>query len=211
MKITKVESIPYGIPVKGFADAYTSFTHSNAVLIKLFTDDGIIGFGEACAWEPEFYGESFESIHAMIMNYAAPKIIGEDPFNINRIMKILDQELARITCVKEGIDLALHDLLGKALNIPVYQLLGGKFRDKIPVASEIGIDKPKIMAESAEKVLGMGINVIKIKGSNEKELDIARIKAVRDAVGPDIALRLDPNAAWNTISTISIMLSLIHI
>ena len=141
----------------------------------------------------------------MIMNYAAPKIIGEDPFNINRIMKILDQELARITCVKEGIDLALHDLVGKALNIPVYQLLGGKFRDKIPVASEIGIDKPKIMAESAEKVLGMGINVIKIKGSNEKELDIARIKAVRDAVGPDIALRLDPNAAWNTISTISIM------
>ena len=77
MKITKVESIPYGIPVKGFADAYTSFTHSNAVLIKLFTDDGIIGFGEACAWEPEFYGESFESIHAMIMNYAAPKIIGD--------------------------------------------------------------------------------------------------------------------------------------
>ena len=125
MKITKVESIPYGIHVKGFADAYTYFTHSNAVLIKLFTDDGIIGFGEACAWEPEFYGESFESIHAMIMNYAAPKIIGEDPFNINRIMKILDQELARITCVKEGIDLAMHDLVGKALNIPVYQLLGG--------------------------------------------------------------------------------------
>ncbi|MBD73563.1 MAG: hypothetical protein CMG42_05085 [Candidatus Marinimicrobia bacterium] len=205
MKIVKLESIPYGIPVKGFADAYTSFTHSNAVLIKLYTDDGIIGFGEACAWEPEFYGESFESIHAMIMNYAAPKIIGEDPFNINRIMKILDQELARITCVKEGIDLALHDLVGKALNIPVYQVLGGKFRDKIPVASEIGIDKPAIMAESAEKVLEMGINVIKIKGSNEKELDIARIKTVRDAVGPDIALRLDPNAAWDTISTISIM------
>ena len=157
MKITKVESIPYGIPVKGFADAYTSFTHSNAVLIKLFTDDGIIGFGEACAWEPEFYGESFESIHAMIMNYAAPKIIGENPFNINRIMKILDQELARITCVKEGIDLALHDLVGKALNIPVYQLLGGKFRDKIPVASEIGIDNPKRMAESALKVLVMGM------------------------------------------------------
>ena len=205
MRIEKVESIPYGIPVKGFADAYTSFTHSNAVLIKLYTDDGVIGLGEACAWEPEFYGESYESIHAMIMNYAAPKIIGEDPFNINRIMKILDQELARITCVKEGIDLALHDLVGKALNVPVFQLLGGKFRDKVPVASEIGIDTPSVMAESAEKVLGMGIKVIKIKGSNEKELDIARIKAVREAVGPDIPLRLDPNAAWDTISTINIM------
>jgi muconate cycloisomerase len=205
MKIKKVESIPYGIPVKNFADAYTSFTQSNAVLIKLFTDEDIIGIGEACAWEPEFYGESFESIHAMITNYVAPKIIGENPFDINRIMALLDQEMARITCVKEGIDLALHDLVGKALNVPVYQLLGGKFRDKVPVASEIGIDTPNEMAESAEKVLSMGIKVIKIKGSNEKELDIARIKAVREAVGPDIALRLDPNAAWDTISTINIM------
>jgi len=205
MKIVKVESIPYGIPVRGFADAYTSFSHSNAVLIKIYTDEGVTGIGEACAWEPEFYGESFESIHAMIMNYAAPKIVGEDPFNINRIMKILDQELARITCVKEGIDIALHDLVGKALNIPVYQLLGGKFRNKIPVASEIGIDNPRRMAESALKVLDMGINVIKIKGSSEKELDIDRIKAVREAVGIDIPLRLDPNAAWDTISTIRIM------
>ncbi len=205
MKIVKLESIPYGIPVKGFADAYTSFSHSNAVLIKIHTDDGIVGLGEACAWEPEFYGESFESIHAMITNYVAPKIIGLDPFNINNIMLILDQELAKITCVKEGIDLALHDLVGKALNIPVYKLLGGKFRDQIPVASEIGIDDPKKMGQNALEVLNMGIGVIKIKGSNERELDIDRIQSVRDAVGPDVPLRLDPNAAWDTISTIKIM------
>ena len=77
MRIEKVESIPYGIPVKGFADAYTSFTHSNAVLIKLYTDDGVIGLGEACAWEPEFYGESYESIHAMIMKEGSRKTISK--------------------------------------------------------------------------------------------------------------------------------------
>ena len=205
MKIVKLESIPYGIPVKGFADAYTSFSHSNAVLIKIHTDDGIVGLGEACAWEPEFYGESFESIHAMIIKYVAPKIIGQDPFNINKIMLMLDQELARITCVKEGIDLALHDLVGKALNIPVYQLLGGKFRDRIPVASEIGIDNPIEMGKNARRVLEMGISVIKIKGSSERELDIDRIHSVRESVGPDVPLRLDPNAAWDTMSTIRIM------
>ena len=205
MKIVKLESIPYGIPVKGFADAYTSFSHSNAVLVKLHTDEGIVGIGEACAWEPEFYGESFETIHAMNLNYVAPKIIGQDPFNINKILLMLDQELARITCVKEGIDLALHDLVGKALNIPVYKLLGGKFRDQIPVASEIGIDEPTKMGQNAKEVLEMGIGVIKIKGSNEKELDIDRIQAVREAVGAKIPLRLDPNAAWDTISTIKIM------
>ena len=84
-------------------------------------------------------------------------------------------------------------------------MLGGKFRDRIPVASEIGIDEPEKMGQNAKEVLEMGIGVIKIKGSNERELDIDRIQAVREAVGPKVPLRLDPNAAWDTVSTIKIM------
>jgi L-alanine-DL-glutamate epimerase-like enolase superfamily enzyme len=205
VKITKIETTPYGIPVKSFADAYTSFVQSNAVLVRIYTDEGHIGIGEACAWEPEFYGETWESISSTILNYAAPKIVGEDPCNINRIMQILDENLARITCVKEGIDLALHDLVGKILNVPVYKLLGGKLRDRIPVASEIGIDTPEVMAESAQKVLKLGIKVIKIKGSDDMQLDVARIKSVREAVGDEAELRLDPNAAWNTMGSIKVM------
>ncbi len=205
MKITKVEVIPYSLPVQKFADAYTPFTASNAVLVKIYTEDGTIGFGEACAWEPEFYGETIESISTTIEKYIAPKIIGENAYNIHKIMSIVDANIARVTCVKEGIDLALHDLVGKLLNTPVYNLLGGKFRDMIPVASEIGIDTPEAMAKNAHRVLGLGIKVIKIKGSQDMKLDIARIKAVREAVGDDVGLRLDPNAAWNTVGTIKIM------
>ncbi len=205
MKITKIETIAYGIPVKGFADAYTSFTRSDAILVKIYTDEGHVGIGEACAWEPEFYGETRESIESTILNYAAPKIIGEDPFDIGRIMMILDLNLARITCVKEGIDLALHDLLGKILNVPVYKLLGGKFRDKVHVGSEIGIKSPQEMADNALRVLKEGINVIKIKGSDDMKLDVDRIKTVRAAVGDQVELRLDPNAAWDTIGSIRVM------
>ncbi len=205
MKITKIETIAYGIPVKGFADAYTNFSRSDAILVKIYTDEGHVGIGEACAWEPEFYGETRESIESTILNYAAPKIIGEDPFDIGRIMMILDLNLARITCVKEGIDLALHDLLGKILNVPVYKLLGGKFRDKVQVGSEIGINTPQVMADNALRVLKEGINVIKIKGSDDMKLDVERIKTVRAAVGDDVELRLDPNAAWDTIGSIRVM------
>lgn len=106
-------------------------------------EDGTIGYGEACAWEPEFYGETLESISSTIEKYIAPKIIGQDLFNINRIMAIIDANLAKVTCAKEGIDLALHDLAGKLLKVPVYDLLGGSFRDEIPIASEIGIDTPE--------------------------------------------------------------------
>lgn len=205
MVITKVEVIPYGIPIKKFADAYTGFTVSNAVLVKIHAENGMIGYGEACAWEPEFYGETLESISSTIEKYVSPKIIGQDPMNIVKIMSIVDANLARITCVKEGVDLALHDLVGKILNTPVYNLLGGKFRDMVPVASEIGIDTPEEMAINAHRVLDLGIKVLKIKGSNDMKLDIARIKSVREAVGEDVALRLDPNAAWTTVGTIKIM------
>lgn len=205
MQIQKIEVIPFAVPIRGFADAYTGFSTSNAVLVKIYAEDNTIGYGEACAWEPEFYGETVESISSTIEKYIAPKIVGQDLFNLNRILAIVDSNLARATCVKEGIDLALHDLAGKALNVPVYTLLGGCFRDEIPIASEIGIDTHQAMAEKALDVVQLGIKVIKIKGSSDMGQDVKRIKAVREAVGDDIELRLDPNAAWTTIGTIKVM------
>ena len=205
MKIERLQVIPFGIPIRKFADAYTGFSVSNAVLVKIYTDDGYFGYGEACAWEPEFYGETLESVSTTIERYIAPKIIGEDPHNINKILSIIDANLARITCAKEGVDLALHDLLGKIMNVPVYTLLGGKFRDMIPVASEIGIDTPENMVKNAFEILGLGIKAIKIKGSSNYAMDVDRIKEVRNAVGNDIELRLDPNAAWDVNSTIKTM------
>ncbi len=205
MKIEKIQVIPFGVPIKKFADAYTGFSVSNAVLVKIFTDEGHVGFGEACAWEPEFYGETLESVSTTIEKYIAPRIIGEDPRNLNKILSIIDANLARITCAKEGVDLALHDLLGKILNVPVYTLLGGKFRDMIPVASEIGIDTPENMVKNAFEILDLGIKVIKIKGSSDHALDVERIKEVRRAVGKKIEIRLDPNAAWDVNSTIKTM------
>ncbi len=105
MKIEKIEVIPYGVPIRAFADAYTGFSVSNAVLVQIKTDTGITGFGKGCAWEPEFYGETLESVASTMEKYIAPNLIGEDPLNINRIMARIDARLARITCAKEGMDL----------------------------------------------------------------------------------------------------------
>ena len=65
MEIIKVEVIPFAVPIRSFADAYTGFATSNAVLVKIYSEDGTIGYGEACAWEPEFYGETLESVQQM--------------------------------------------------------------------------------------------------------------------------------------------------
>lgn len=202
MKITKVEAIPFGIPIEKFADAYAEFNKSNAVLVKIYADDGTIGLGEACAFEPEFYGETLESIYFSIQKYIAPKIIGQDPLNINNVLSIVDTTLAKSTCAKEGIELALFDLAGKLLKVPVYTLLGGCFRDKIPVACEIGIDEPNIMVEKAKELLRMGVKTIKIKCSQNIEESIKRVKAIYEAVGDKVALRLDPNTHWDVYGTV---------
>jgi L-alanine-DL-glutamate epimerase-like enolase superfamily enzyme len=203
--ISHVEVIPYGIPIKNFADAYTTFDRSNAVLVKIESSDGTVGFGEACAWEPEFYGETLESVSTSIARYVAPRIIGMDPLNIAGVMAVVDAALARVTCAKEGIDLALYDLAGKLMNVPVCTLLGGSFRDRIPAASEIGIDVPEKMAENALRLVRMGFRVIKIKGSSDPITDIERVHAVRAAVGESVGLRLDPNAHWTMHDTLTVL------
>lgn len=205
MNITKVEVIPFGIPIKRFADAYAEVHRSNAVLVKIYTNDGSVGFGEACAWEPEFYGETLESVSSSISKYVAPQIIGMDPLDINHVLSKVDATLARVTCAKEGIDLALFDLAARVLKVPVYTLLNGSFRDKIPIACEIGIDQPEAMATNAQELLKMGVSVIKIKGSHDIDEDIKRVKLVREAIGDQATLRLDPNAHWNTHGTIRAM------
>ncbi len=205
MRICAVEVIPYGIPIDGFADAYASFATSNAVIVKLRAQNGVEGIGEACAWEPEFYGETLESISSTITNYLEAGILGRDPFDIDPIMAWVDSKLAKVTCVKEGINLALYDLVGKLLGVPVSTLLGGRFRESIPVAAEIGVDTPETMAQNALRLVERGFRVIKIKGSPDMTTDIPRIRGIREAVGPDILLRLDPNAAWTTPGTLRVM------
>jgi len=204
-RIARVEVIPYSVPIEEFADVYTGFTESKAVLVRLESDEGVVGYGEACAWEPEFYGETLESITSTLEKYVAPKLLGKDPLRVGYILSVVDAALARVTCVKEGVDLALHDLAGKLLGVPVYVLLGGAFRDRIRVASEIGIASPEDMASNALRVLDLGFRVVKIKGSADVRMDIQRVQAVREAVGPSVDLRLDPNAAWTTVDAIRAM------
>ena len=205
MKITKVDIIPFGIPIRKFADAYAQFDTSNAVLVKIYVDDGTVGFGEACAWEPEFYGETLESVTSSIQKYLAPRLIGQNPLDISRLMSIADSILAKSTCAKEGIDLALFDLAGRILKVPVYVLLNGCHRDSVPAACEIGISQPDVVVENAEELVKMGVKILKIKCSPNIDEDVKRVKAVSEALGDEIALRLDPNAHWNVDGTIRAM------
>lgn len=203
MRITKVEAHPVRMPMRRFSDAYSEYSTGQFVLIEIQTDAGVTGYGEApCTVTIGFYGETLETVTASVRNYIAPKFVGEDPLNIRRAISLMDIAHGHAVIAKTGVDFALHDLAGKALGVPVSTLLGGMQRESVEAASEISVVKPDEMVEEARHLVEMGFRVIKIKAGKDVEDEIRGTRAVRDAIGADIELRVDPNGGWSRSETL---------
>ena len=207
MKIIKIKTEIINIPVK------IPYTCSNAVLkgfsnvlVWVWTDEGIVGIGES-SFIPGggVYEETPESVKPMIDKYLAPAIIGEDPFDLELIHLKMDAVIPRNLIAKSGIDLSLWDIMGKSLNIPVYKLLGGMYDSKIIATYTIGIDTPEKVAEQAVFRKKQGYLSLVLNIGRDAENDIERLKQVREAVGPNIKIRLDANEAYNPDQAIKII------
>ena len=104
------------------------------VVVRIETDDGHVGFGEAQA-DIGFFGNTIEGVAAAIRDYLGPQLVGRDPFHRDELLHLIDYPGQ--SCAISGIDLALHDLAGRALGVSVSALLGGAARTRVPVAIEI--------------------------------------------------------------------------
>src|SRR5439155_3124077 len=113
-----------------------------------------------------------------------PLVLGQDPFAIEAILQALDRSLHGASQAKAGIDCALHDLCARALGVPLYNLLGGKVRDTVPVLRILAIKTPAEMAAQAGKLFDQGYRYFKIKVHGHVDEDVARVKAVRERLGP---------------------------
>jgi L-alanine-DL-glutamate epimerase-like enolase superfamily enzyme len=186
-----------------FSDAYAEYPTGQFVLVEINTDQGIVGFGEApCTVTSVFYGETLETVTPTIRNYLGPKLVGQDPLNIRQATSIMNSVHGAAFIAKTGIDTALYDLAGKILGVPASTLLGGRQRDNIPAASEIAITKPDEMVRESRRLIELGFKVIKVKAGRNVDDEVKGIKAIRDAVGSNIELRVDPNAGWSRLATL---------
>ena len=202
MKITEVHVFPVSIPYrKPFQLATGLAREGKHVIIKIFTDEGIVGVGETAVIIPDRTGESQEAITLAIRKVMGPMIIGKDPFHIDSIMATLEgvsHGKYGMLYSKCAIDHALYDIMGKALGVPVYQLIGGCGRKILGIGKAIGIGEPEEMAERAVELKTKGYQSVTVKGSRKPKTDILRVAAVRKAVGDDFPLELDPNQGYPT-------------
>jgi L-Ala-D/L-Glu epimerase len=221
MKIVRIETIPLSLPMTPFADgiertggkklassAYqkdaprtgrkrdaNGLALMDYVLVKVHTDSGLVGIGEA----PTDSVETLETVKFTIDRALAPSLIGRDPFETER-----DTEL--VSSAKDGrvvahhaiaaINYALYDILGKALGVPLHMLLGGLYRTKVLASIEVPRGTPDEMAAHSLEYYKKGIRGIKAKVGNDPEQDAKALKAIREALGDKISLRADANQGY---------------
>jgi muconate cycloisomerase len=199
VKITRIETIPVNVPIdagraiKGGGGAHTE---SPFLLVKVHTDAGLTGLGEvSCTpgWSGEDQVTAAHFIHTMI----GPRLIGQDPRAVERLTAVIRRAVAANPFTKSALEMALWDILGKAAGLPVYRLLGGPVRDAVPTKFSVSGQKPERAAEIAAWAVAQGFRVMKVKVGVEPEEDVARVRAVREAVGPDIRLGVDANGGWS--------------
>lgn len=199
MKITSIEVIPVKVPVRSDRATFTAHglhVVSHYAIVKVHTDAGLVGLGEATV-QPRWTGETPASCIAAIEGIIGPALAGFDPTAINLARARMDRVIKANPFTKAAVEMALWDIAGKAAGVPVHRLLGGKVRDVVPVKMVVGAFDPPEARAMAERFLAAGVRTIKVKTGLGLEADVARVAAVREAAGPDVPITIDSNCGWN--------------
>lgn len=195
MKITEVKlgkiSVPLRVP---FKTALRSVSSVEDIVVEVHTDTGAVGYGEAPP-TGAITGDTTGAILGALQDHIIKTVVGRDVDDFEELMLALNKCIVGNTSAKAAMDMALWDLYGQLYKIPVYKLLGGS-RKEIITDITISVNDPDEMARDAVDAVRRGYDTLKIKVGAHPELDVARLTAVRQAIGSDTRIRIDANQGW---------------
>jgi muconate cycloisomerase len=213
MKISHIETIPVRVPIKpelairsgrGGAHLVSPF-----LLVKVHTDKGIVGLGEASC-TPRWSGEDQVSAAHFINAYFAPLLAGETVDDAERLRTKFSSAVAGNYFTKAAIEMALWDIIGKREEMPVWELAGSREQEAgsntcdsplpmsraVPIKWSVSGVDPARAAEIAAWAVSQGFMAMKVKVGIDPQSDLARVRAVREAVGAQVKLGVDANGGW---------------
>lgn len=201
MKITKISyerldlklAVPYTI-------AYETIDRTTNFILKIETDGKWTGYGCA-APDKVVTRETPEDVELAINNELSDYLVGKDPFTYARLLRELKQILGNRASSLAMVDLALHDLISKKAEVPLYQFLGG-YRTSIPTSITIGILSLEETMKHAKEYVEQGFSILKIKGGSDLEEDVAKMNALH-AMYPNVTWRFDGNQGYSVSDSIS--------
>jgi muconate cycloisomerase len=207
MKITHIECTPVRLPIRPeVAIRAKGGTHSVSpfLLVRIHTDEGVYGLGEVSC-TPRWSGEDQFTAANFIRTILEPALTGEDPRDIERLTVRMRGALAGNPFTKAALEMALWDILGKLAGLPVYRMLGGPVREFVPTKWSISGVEPERAAGIARWAMEQGFTTMKVKVGIDPDQDVARVRAVREAVGPEIRLGIDANGAWMPATAVAMI------
>ena len=200
MKIASVRVIQADIPVaRPHKMSFTTLEAVQFVFVRLETADGLVGWGEAaCLGGPTWSEESSESVAATIERYIAPWLVGREGAGIELLAREMAKRVQGNPFARAAVEMALWDLNGRALGVPVHRLLGGRVRDRVPLSWSLAVADPQAEVEEAKAKVALGHRIFKIKtAARPVAEDVERIRRLREALGPQVSLRVDANQGWD--------------
>ena len=210
-KIAHVDVYPTAVGMKDVFNIGTGFvgdtgTAGDHVFVKITTDDGYVGWGEQRAL-PSWSYETTESITTTIQHHIAPLLLGQNPLNHNAIHHAIYNALKPAVSnghpfAKAAVDIALHDLRGHILDVPLHTLFGGKRHDTLPLAYALSIDTPEIMGLKAKALAPCSCFKVKVAGN--PAADEERLRAVHEAM-PDAQLWIDANQSYTPSNALELL------
>jgi L-alanine-DL-glutamate epimerase-like enolase superfamily enzyme len=203
MKVTAVHVETLELPLDApFVIASSALAANPCDLVRVETDEGLVGFGEACPGY-EFTGDTLWSVQDVIGEYLGPSVVGRDPFDIEAIVRRWERDLFTVgnQAARGGLEMALWDLQGKALGRSLCDLLGGRSHDGLVEEVTWGWDTPEALAEKTRRTRDEGVAAYKVKAGDTPERDEQRVAAVREAAGPSARITVDANQGWRDART----------
>jgi L-Ala-D/L-Glu epimerase / N-acetyl-D-glutamate racemase len=198
--ITGVEVFPFNIALKQVIKiALGTPVVADNVLVRLRTSDGVIGLGESSPYSAVM--DETQASDVALSRSLAGIVKGRDPFTLAQIVEAMDQFSPHSPGIKAAFEMALWDICGKLAGQPVYRLLGG-YRDTFETDQTVYLETPAVAAEKAAAIARKGFKHVKIKLGETPEMDVARIKAVREALGPSVGIRVDANQGWSVTDAV---------
>lgn len=182
--------------------ASQTMRHASHLIVRVRTEEGLEGIGEGTTpGGPWWGGESVETMKVIIDSYLAPALIGEDATRLGRVLEKTDRVAARNAFAKAAVEMACHDLLGKALGVPLCDLLGGPIRESLPVLWTLASGDSKEEIAEVEEKLDAGLHArFKVKvGAADLAGELWRLARISEAVGERADLVVDPNGSWDEL------------
>ncbi|MFP4020389.1 MAG: mandelate racemase/muconate lactonizing enzyme family protein [Halanaerobium sp.] len=204
MKIKDIKIYSLKIPlIKEFKTSLRTVDTADELIVVIESEEGKFGYGEA-APTAVITGDTKASISGVIKNYIRPVLIGEDIENIEKLHFLIEKAAVNNSSAKAAVEIAVYDLFAQNYGAPLYKILGG-YRESLISDLSISVNPPAEMKEDALTAVKDGYQVLKLKVGKGIEKDLNRVRAVREAVGNKIKIRLDANQGWKAKEAIYII------